>query len=207
MCSRKTPDRVQTDPQPLIDRKEWRRLKRDYNRYARRFAADGPVRCFCSYLRGPQYRALVFFRLSRVCGLPVLRAVLGWLARRAALRSGVEIGCPVGGGLIVPHWGPIKLNARRIGRDGYILQNVTVGDDYRTGQPVIGNNVFIGTGSTVVGDIRIGDNVVIGAMSFVNEDVPGNTMVAGNPARVVRELPDDAIRTMTTYPPSERPAR
>ena len=49
----------------------------------------------------------------------------------------------------------------------------------------IGNNVFIGAGSTVLCNTRIGDNVVIGARSVVTKDVPSNSVVAGSPARII----------------------
>ena len=52
----------------------------------------------------------------------------------------------------------------------------------------IGNNVFVGVNSIILRNITIGDNVVIAAGSVVNKDVPSNTLVAGNPARIIKEL-------------------
>ena len=54
--------------------------------------------------------------------------------------------------------------------------------------PVIGNNVSIGSGAVVVGPISIGDNVVIGANSYVDKSVPPNVVVAGCPARIIRYI-------------------
>lgn len=54
---------------------------------------------------------------------------------------------------------------------------------------VIGKNVWIGAGAIILPNVTIGDNSVIGAGSFVNKDVPGNTVVAGVPARVLRSVP------------------
>ena len=51
----------------------------------------------------------------------------------------------------------------------------------------IGKNVWIGAGATILKGITIGDNAVIGAGSVVTKDVKANTIVAGNPARVIRE--------------------
>jgi len=182
-----------------MDKDELKNLQRDFERYFRMFENDGRSSCLRRYYLCPQYKALIYYRLCRICRLPALRTLLHWNYRRHALRSGLELGCPVGGGLIVPHWGSIKLNAVRIGCDAYILHNVTVGDDFSTGMPTLGDNIFIGTGSTVAGCITIGDNVAIAAMSYVNKDVPSNTMVAGIPAKPVRDIDAAYIHQMTGY--------
>ena len=53
-----------------------------------------------------------------------------------------------------------------------------------TGVPVIGNQVWIGANATIVGKIKIGDNVLIAPNSYVNFDVPDNSVVIGNPAKI-----------------------
>lgn len=53
--------------------------------------------------------------------------------------------------------------------------------------PIIGDNVYIGGGSKILGNIKIGDNVVIGANAVVIKDVLSNTIVAGIPARIIKE--------------------
>lgn len=66
-----------------------------------------------------------------------------------------------------------------------------------TATPVhIGDNVWLGDHATVLKGVSIGDNSVVAARAVVTRDVPANVIVAGNPARVVREL--DAEREMTT---------
>lgn len=119
---------------------------------------------------------------------------------RSARRTGLEILTPsLGGGVIMPHWGRIILNAESIGDDLYVFHNVTIGNDYRTGRPVIGSDVFIGTGATLVGGITVGDHVVVAAGSVVVKDVPSCSLVAGNPARVARSIPPDEIRQLIGY--------
>ena len=61
---------------------------------------------------------------------------------------------------------------------------------YRTfARPVrIEDNVWIGGGAILLPGVTVGDNSVIGAGAVVTRDVPANTVVAGNPARVIREL-------------------
>ncbi|NBD26328.1 acyltransferase [Paenibacillus glycinis] len=61
---------------------------------------------------------------------------------------------------------------------------------------VIGNNVWIGTRCTILPGVTIGENAVVAAGSLVNKDVPKNVLVAGTPARIIRELdiPEGWIR-------------
>lgn len=72
-----------------------------------------------------------------------------------------------------------------IGRDCVIAQNVTIGSRSKGGgNPVVGNNVFIGPGAKCLGG-RIGDNVVVGANAVVLNEVPDNCVVAGVPAKII----------------------
>lgn len=54
----------------------------------------------------------------------------------------------------------------------------------------IGDNVFIGSGTRVLGNVNIGSNVIIGASALVNKDIPDNSVVAGVPARVISSFDD-----------------
>src|SRR5665647_533822 len=60
-----------------------------------------------------------------------------------------------------------------------------------------GNNVFIGINSIILPGVTIGDNVVIGAGSIVNRDVPDNVVVAGVPAKIIKSLANYKISTLT----------
>ncbi|KVD34955.1 transferase [Burkholderia sp. MSMB1459WGS] len=53
---------------------------------------------------------------------------------------------------------------------------------------VIGRNVWIGAGATVIGGVTIGENAVVAAAAVVTRDVPPNTLVGGNPAKVIRSI-------------------
>ena len=60
-----------------------------------------------------------------------------------------------------------------------------------TAQTIIGKNVFVGCNSIILKGVHIGDNSVIGAGSVVSKDVPANSVVAGNPAKIVKKLVSD----------------
>ena len=62
-----------------------------------------------------------------------------------------------------------------------------VGSKKHADVPKIGNNVWIGTGARIVGPVVVGNNVMIGANAVVNKDVPDNTLVAGVPAKIIKE--------------------
>lgn len=55
----------------------------------------------------------------------------------------------------------------------------------KVGKVEIGDNVFIGGGAIILPNVRVGNNVIIGAGSIVNKSIPDNSVVVGNPARVI----------------------
>ncbi|WP_428330046.1 serine O-acetyltransferase [Mucilaginibacter sp.] len=77
-----------------------------------------------------------------------------------------------------------------IGNNCVLRQCTTIGNkgDKDDRSPVIGNNVNIGSNTCIIGNITIGDNVIIGAGSVVVKSVAANCVVAGNPAKVIRQL-------------------
>ncbi len=69
-----------------------------------------------------------------------------------------------------------------------VMHNVTIGTNMTEGAPKIGNDVFIGVNSTVLGDITIGDRVRIAANTAVTTDVPSDSIVVGSPAKIYPRL-------------------
>lgn len=94
----------------------------------------------------------------------------------------------VGEGLTIWHWGPIIINpAARIGSNCTINPMVVVGHKTQgKGAPQIGDNVFIGAGAKIIGNITIGDNVTIAPNAVVVKDIPSNVVVGGVPATVLK---------------------
>lgn len=94
----------------------------------------------------------------------------------------------MGKGLIIGHWGRIIFNGEtKFGDHIFITHGVTIGRDIRgkrKGAPTIGNRVCIRANSTIVGNVTIGDDVLIAPNTFVNFDVPSHSVVVGNPASI-----------------------
>lgn len=96
---------------------------------------------------------------------------------------------PIGSGLYLGHVMNIVISDHaKIGKNCNISHGVTVGQvnrGARKGTPTIGDNVYIGPGATIIGQIQIGNNVAIGANTVVTKDVPDNAVVVGVPGRVI----------------------
>ena len=92
-----------------------------------------------------------------------------------------------GPGVCFCHYGTLVVNKdARIGSNCRIHVGVNIGG-YNGGVPVIGDNVYIGPGSKIFGGITIGNNVSIGANAVVNRSFPDNVVLAGIPAKIIKE--------------------
>ncbi len=115
------------------------------------------------------------------------------LKRRFRIKFGFEIcsGAQIGEGLYLSsHPGHIVIGPIKMGRNCNIGHSVTIGRDYKhgnEGRPTISDYVWVGTGSVVVGNISVGRNVMIAPNTFVNFNVPDNSIVIGNPAKIIRK--------------------
>lgn len=100
--------------------------------------------------------------------------------------------CVIGPGLIIDHGQGLVINKHAVIGSNCRLRNaVTIGckissDGKQLPSPRIGDNVDIGAAALIIGDIKIGNNVSIGAGSVVLKDVQDNSVVVGNPGRVIR---------------------
>lgn len=141
------------------------------------------------FLIGETFRYNVAFRLAGGAKGRTTR-LLGriWL-RRLRRRMGINIpySTQIGPGLLIGHAGGIVINAAaRIGSNCNISHNVTIGVSRgrNAGVPTIGDRVYIGPGAVLIGAIRIGDDVAVGANAVVTKSVPDQMTVHGPRAEV-----------------------
>lgn len=142
---------------------------------------------FSFYLRLCQF----FYNKSpRLLMVPIYW-IFRFILRHYTYKFGINIpfDTRIGVGLYIGHPGNIHFNARAIvGANCNISQGVTLGQANRgkhKGYPVIGEGVYIGPGAKIVGAVRVGNNVAIGANCVVTKDVPDNAVVVGVPGRVI----------------------
>lgn len=106
-------------------------------------------------------------------------------------KRGIEIShsARIGTGFYVGHPYGININRNAVlGRNVNVHRGVTIGQENRgrrKGCPTIGNSVWIGINATVVGNVTVGDDVLIASNAFVNCDVPSHSVVLGNPCRII----------------------
>lgn len=107
--------------------------------------------------------------------------------------NGISTQAQIGDGTVFYHHGVgcVVHELCTIGENCRIFGNVTLGCKWTENEepglpPRIGNNVMIGAGAVILGDISVGDNSIIGANAVVLEDVPDNSIAVGVPAAIRR---------------------
>ena len=114
-----------------------------------------------------------------------------WRLRSLSYKTGFQISPNTcGKGLTIWHWGTIIVNGRaRIGENCTLRPMVLIGHRSEDeNAPVIGDNVTISSGVSIIGPITIGDNVIIAPNAAVVSDVLNNCVVGGIPAKVIKKL-------------------
>jgi serine O-acetyltransferase len=99
---------------------------------------------------------------------------------RVLCNSEVGKGANIGGGLLIVHPYNIFIGSTKIGKNFEILHETCIGASKKGGVegiPIVGDNVFVGVGAKVIGPIKIGNNVKIGANSVVHENAPNNSKI------------------------------
>jgi serine O-acetyltransferase len=145
-----------------------------------------------SFLLVPGYRFIYLLRKTKKYrNIYIIGGFFWILLRRMQTKYGFQISYKtnIGKGFYIGHWGTIVVSHNVIiGNNCNINHGVTIGEASRTKKgeaPTIGDFVWMGTNSIIVGKIKIGNNVLIGPGAYVNFDVPDNSIVLGNPGKIL----------------------
>ncbi len=161
---------------------------------------------------GESFPYLFWFRTSRYLEHhPLLKYTLYPFARimlrRQKYRLGIDIpyNTKIGAGIFIGHFTGIFVNREAvIGNNCNISQCVTIGSASRgkmKGFPVIGDNVYIGPSAKIIGAVKIGNHVAIGANCVVTKDLPDYAVVVGIPARIISYDGSAGYVNRTDYKP------
>ena len=144
-----------------------------------------------------EVKFLYYYRILHgleVCGKSKKSLTYKYYAKKYKMikeRSHISISysTQIGEGFYIGHTGRVIINSDSIlGKNVNIATGCIIGVEnrgIRKGCPKIGNCVWIGSNSVIVGNISIGDDVLIAPLTFVNFDVPSHSIVIGNPARII----------------------
>ena len=130
---------------------------------------------------------LQFYRKAQMSRNPIFHKIYKKLFEILAKKKGIEfsVDTKIGYGFYVGHPYGITINPKAvIGNNVNIHKGVTIGQENRgkrKGTPHIGDKVWIGVDSTIVGNVVIGDDVLIAPNTYINCDVPDHSVVFGNP--------------------------
>jgi serine O-acetyltransferase len=129
----------------------------------------------------------------------------------AEILTGIDLPCEarIGRRFRIDHFGGIVISGDAVlGEDCIVRNGVTIGLRHtgQRGAPVIGNRVDIGAGAKILGAIRVGDDVAIGANAVVLRDVPVNSIAVGVPARIVPRKSGPSTTAQTEVGDEEDPA-
>lgn len=154
------------------------------------------IRTFMSrYFFEPGFKFVVWLRLTRFFHLrkSLLFYPTAMILKHYSHKYHFDISyrAQIGPGLQIAHFGYIIVTSNTtIGSGCRLRPGVVFGKklSQETGGAVAGDNIEFGVGCKMVGNVRIGDNAIIGANSVITHDVPSNAIVAGAPARVLRYI-------------------
>jgi serine O-acetyltransferase len=149
----------------------------------------------------PGVQALLLYRLYRPLYLRGMRLLPEILARLNYFLTGAEIdpGAEIGPGCHIWHAAGVTIGRGvSLGSNVWLLHNVTLGgrgaSPFNLGEegfPRVGDNVILYTGVTVLGNVEIGSNTVVGAHSLVLDSLPPGCLAYGIPAKVVEMVAGD----------------
>jgi len=149
----------------------------------------------------PNYSCVFWLRVNQYL-TKKKNGLAGYLSRRMNAKRiykfGNDISCfaEIGPGLKIVHLSDIVIGRRsKVGKNLTILNGVSLGEKKISdhNMPTVGDNVYIGVGAKLLGNITIGDGAIIGALTFCDKSVPVNGIAYGNPMILKTYLNDNYL--------------
>ncbi len=174
-------------------------VKADIGRYTKGTRGLSMLKALVCLFFTQEFHALLVYRFGK-CAQSVKVPILGLFSRLiyfflnkiiAEICAGVllDLDSEIGKGFMLGHFGGIYIKAK-IGENCTVAQQVVIG--YKGGfsgggVPALGHNVYVGAGAKILGGVKIGNDVKIGANAVVLKDVPDSVTAVGVPARIIKK--------------------
>ncbi len=142
------------------------------------------IRDFLFYHR---LRFMIYLRWAQNSRFKIIRLWMNYKLFRYSRKYGIEIKSEtkIGKGFCLVHPYNITISPYAvIGENVSMMKGSTIGIDKR-GAPIIGNKVYIGLNSSIIGKVQIGNDVLIAPNTMVNVDVPSNSIAIGSPCKII----------------------
>ncbi len=162
-------------------------IREDFKHKQTVFLSDGLEYSFLRILTTDGSSAMILYRLmrwfarNRLLPLAYITQMLNKLLNQCVIGSGVEFGP----GFVIMHPVGVIVNSRVRGQRRIVIESGVVIGSEKGNTPIIGNDVFIGSGAKVIGGVTVGDGAKIGANAVVVKDVAEQTTVVGIPAKPI----------------------
>ena len=145
------------------------------------------------FIRPPELKYIALFRRAQSCKIKPLKLYYTLKLKFMSYKTLIQIPArtEIDEGLYIGHSGRVIIHPEAVlGKNMNIGTGVTIGYENRgerKGAPKFKGKCWIGTNSVVVGNIEIGEDVMIAPLTFVNFDVPSHSIVIGNPAKIIHK--------------------
>ena len=142
-------------------------------------------------LRPPELKYIALFRKANGCKFKPLKLYYTIKLKGMSHKTHIQIPArtQIDEGFYIGHSGRVIINPEaKIGKNVNVSTGVVIGYENRgkrKGAPTIEGNCWIGANSVIVGNVTIGEDVLIAPLTFVNFDVPPHSVVIGNPAKII----------------------
>ena len=158
-----------------------------------RYYGDDGESLVMRMLRPPELRYIALFRKANACTFRPLKLFYTVKLKRLSYKTLIQIPerTQIGEGFYIGHSGRVIINPEaKLGKNMNVSTGVVIGYENRgsrKGAPTFDGNCWIGANSVIVGNVRIGEDVLIAPLTFVNFDVPPHSIVVGNPAKIIHK--------------------
>lgn len=168
-------------------------MKKVFSKDLYRFYGEEGEPFYKRLFRPAELKYIALFRKANNCRFRPLKMYYTLRLKIMSNKTYIQIPArtKIGEGFYIGHSGSVVINPDAVlGKNMNVASGVVIGQENRgerKGAPTFEGNCWIGANAVVVGNIKIGKDVMIAPLAFVNFDVPDHSIVVGNPAKIIHK--------------------